>query len=102
MLFDNLFFDASPPRLFLEIDIGQLLASAVAHDEASVVEFFNRPGRREAAGATQGRSPTRKSQRSATTIAIAMMAGRSLCGASCSIIAANYGSRADGRSWLMV
>jgi len=35
--------------LILEIDIGQLLPGAVDHDEAGVVEFFNRPGRREVA-----------------------------------------------------
>jgi len=39
-----------PAGLILEIDIRELLAVAVPHDEASVVEFFSRPGRREAAG----------------------------------------------------
>jgi hypothetical protein len=34
------------PRLFLKVDVGQLLPGAVDHDEASV-EFFNRPRRRE-------------------------------------------------------
>src|SRR6516162_5787519 len=36
-------------------------------------------------------SATRKSQSNATTIAMAMMAGTSLCGASCSTIAVGYG-----------
>src|SRR5262249_34935665 len=36
-------------RLILEIDISELLPVAVPHDEAGVVEFFNRPGWREAA-----------------------------------------------------
>jgi len=35
-------------KLFLEIDIGELLSISVAHDEASAVEFFKRPGWREA------------------------------------------------------
>src|SRR6516165_5350853 len=39
----------------------------------------------------QGRRATRKNQRSATTTAIAMITGRSLFGASCSITAAGYG-----------
>jgi len=30
-------------KLFLEIDIGELLSISVAHDEASAVEFFKRP-----------------------------------------------------------
>jgi hypothetical protein len=37
----------APPRLFLEIDIDKLLAVVVAHDKAGV-QFFDRPGRREA------------------------------------------------------
>jgi hypothetical protein len=41
---------SSPSRLVLEIDIGELLPGAVLHDEAGVVEFFDRPRRREAAG----------------------------------------------------
>ena len=36
----------SPPRLILEIDVGELLPGGVLHDDASVVEFFNRPWRR--------------------------------------------------------
>ena len=38
----------SPPRLILEIDVGQLLAVGVAHHEASVL-FFDGPWWREAA-----------------------------------------------------
>jgi hypothetical protein len=34
-------------KLFLEIDIGELLSISVAHDEASAVEFFKRPRRGE-------------------------------------------------------
>ena len=36
-------------RLLLEIDVGKLLPVIVPHDEAGVVEFFDSPGRREAA-----------------------------------------------------
>jgi hypothetical protein len=36
-------------RLILEIDIGELLPGAVGCDKAGV-QFFDRPGRREAAG----------------------------------------------------
>ena len=39
----------SPPRLALEIDIGELLAVVVANDKA-LVQFLDSPGRREAAG----------------------------------------------------
>jgi len=35
--------------VILEMDIGKLLAVVIAHNEASVVEFFDRPRRREAA-----------------------------------------------------
>src|SRR5262249_51218612 len=38
----------SAARLILEIDIRQLLPVVVAHDKAGVVEFFDRPRRREA------------------------------------------------------
>ena len=40
----------SPPRLIHEIDIGELLPGAVLHDEAGVVEFFDRPERRGSGG----------------------------------------------------
>jgi len=40
----------APPRLIFEIDIGKLLTVGVAHDKAGVVEFFDGPRRREAAG----------------------------------------------------
>jgi hypothetical protein len=39
----------SPPRLILEIDIGELLPVLVTHDKAGV-QFFDKPRRREAAG----------------------------------------------------
>jgi hypothetical protein len=40
---------ALPPiRLVFEINIGEPLAGAVAHDKAGIL-FFDRPGRREAA-----------------------------------------------------
>ena len=39
----------SAPRLILEIDVSELLAVVVAHDKAGVVEFLDRPRRREAA-----------------------------------------------------
>jgi hypothetical protein len=38
-----------PPRLILEIDIGERLSVVVAHDEAGVVVFLDGPWRREAA-----------------------------------------------------
>ena len=40
---------AAPSRLILEIDVGELLTVVVAHDEAGIVVFFDRPQRREAA-----------------------------------------------------
>jgi hypothetical protein len=40
----------SPTGLFLKIDIGELLTVAVLHDEAGIVVFLDRPGRREATG----------------------------------------------------
>jgi len=39
----------SPPWLFLEIDVSELLPVVVADDEAGGL-FFDRPGRQEAAG----------------------------------------------------
>ena len=39
----------SPPRLILEIDIGERLSVVVAHDEVGV-QFIDEPGRWEAAG----------------------------------------------------
>ena len=39
----------APAGLLFEIDIGELLAGTVLHDEASIVEFFNRPWWWEAA-----------------------------------------------------
>jgi hypothetical protein len=36
-------------RLVLEIDIGELLAITVAHDEAGIIVFIDGPGRREVA-----------------------------------------------------
>jgi len=41
--------EASLPRLFLEIDTGELLPVVVAHNEAGGL-FLDRPRRREAAG----------------------------------------------------
>ncbi len=38
----------SRPRLFLEVDVGQLLSGAVLHDEAGF-QFLDGPGRRETA-----------------------------------------------------
>src|SRR5262249_9099693 len=40
----------SPARFVFEIDIRQLLFAALHHDKAGVVEFFEGPWRREAAG----------------------------------------------------
>jgi hypothetical protein len=34
---------SAPLWLIFKINIGELLSGPVAHDEASVVEFFNRP-----------------------------------------------------------
>jgi hypothetical protein len=39
-----------PPGLILEIDIRERLPVGVAHDKAGIVEFFDGPRRREAAG----------------------------------------------------
>ena len=41
---------AAKTRLILEINIRELSAAAVLYDKAGVVEFFDGPGRREAAG----------------------------------------------------
>jgi hypothetical protein len=48
LVFGEKFRRRPPARLFFEVDIGELLPTAVLHDEAGVVEFFNRPGRGEA------------------------------------------------------
>jgi hypothetical protein len=40
---------SAPSWLILKINIGELLSGPVAHDEASVVEFFDRPWWWEAA-----------------------------------------------------
>ena len=46
---NGVFSNLSPPRLVLEIDIGELLAVVVAHDKAGFL-FFARPGRRAGSG----------------------------------------------------
>src|SRR5262249_39931869 len=40
----------SPARFVFEIDMRQLLSGALDHDKTGVVEFFEGPWRREAAG----------------------------------------------------
>jgi transcriptional regulator with XRE-family HTH domain len=55
------------PWLLLEINVGELLPISVANDNAGVVEFFNRPGRRKVALGLGHHRPLRIS-RSATTI----------------------------------